>query len=157
MVLCTSAWANNATVSVNVSCTILPLFEMSVTGPNGGNIEFGAIQKEAGQDVVKDAPEVVISAMSNLGKPYKITHELISPLSNGSTALPDGSMSVDATSAGGGSAAKNQTVGTVSKTLYESDALGKSDTVTARYNLKVKPEQDAGQYQTKLLYTIVTV
>ena len=153
-----SAIANQATVSVNVSCTILPLFEMQVSGPNGGNIEFGAIQKEAGQTVDKTAPEVIISAKSNLGRPYLIKHALIAPLANTTgEAIPDGAMSVDATNAGGGSSAKSQTVGTTSQTLYQSDAAGQSDTITARYNLKVQPQQDAGHYESKLLYTIVTV
>lgn len=158
LILCGSAMANQATVSVNVSCTILPLFEMQVSGPNNGNIEFGAIQKEAGQNVTKTAPEVIISAKSNLGRPYLIKHELIAPLANTSgSAIPDGAMSVDATNSGTGSAARSQAVGTASKTLYQSDATGQSDIITARYNLNVQPDQDAGHYESKLLYTIVTV
>lgn len=152
-----SAWANSATVSVNVSCTILPLFEMEVSGPANGNIEFGTIQKNPDQSVDVSAPEVTISAKSNLGQPYMITHELIAPLTNDNGAiLPDGSMSVQA-SALNGSAAQDQAVGTDSGVLYHSDAAGKSDTITARYNLNVHPDQDAGDYQSKLLYTIVTI
>ena len=152
-----SAWANQSTVSVNVSCTILPLFEMEVSGPANGNIEFGTIQKDPDNNVDISAPEVVIRATSNLGQPYLITHELVTPLaSNDGAVLPDGSMTVDA-SAASGSAAKSQQVGTDSEVLYQSDATGKSDTVTAHYNLNVHPDQDAGAYQSKLLYTIVTV
>ena len=157
LLLAGSAWAG-ITATVNVSCTILPLFEMAVTGPNGGNIEFGVIQKDADQNVLVTAPEVVISAKSNTGQPYMITHELITPLANDEGAvLPDGSMSVNASSASGGSTAKGAAVGTDTGVLYHSDATGKSDTVTARYDLDVNPDQEAGNYQSKLLYTIVTV
>lgn len=151
-----SALANSTTVSVNVSCTILPLFEMEVVSPVNG-IEFGAIQKNPDANVDVAAPEITIRAKTNMGQPYIIKHELLTPLSNDSGAiLPDGSMSVDATS-GNGSAAQGQAVGTDSEILYQSNAGGQSDTVTARYNLNVHPDQDAGQYQSKLLYTIVTV
>jgi hypothetical protein len=157
LLMCGAAWANSATVTVNVSCTILPLFEMEVTGPAGGHIEFGSIKKDPDQNVSAAAPEVVIRANSNLGQPYMITHELIAPLSSDDGAvLPDGSMSVNATAANG-SAAKSQAVGTDTEVLYHSDAGGKSDIITARYDLDVHPDQDAGQYRSKLLYTIVTV
>lgn len=156
LLLCGSAWANSATVTVNVSCTILPIFEMEVTGPNGGNIDFGAIQKDIDQNVTANAPEVVIKTHTNLGQPYIIKHELITPLSSGNGAvLPDRSMSVDA-SAANGSAATGQAVGTDPEVLYQSGAGGQSDVITARYNLDVHPDQDAGDYQSKLLYTIVT-
>ena len=153
-----SAWANSATVTVNVSCTILPLFEMEVTGPNGGNIEFGMIRKDPDQSIDASAPEVTIKATSNLGQPYMIKHELIAPItSNEGAVLPDGSMTVNASSASGGSAANGKPVSTDSDVLYQSDATGQSDTVTAHYNLNVDPNQEAGQYQSKLLYTIITV
>lgn len=156
LLVSSSAWANSGTVTVNVSCTILPLFEMEVSGLNGGNIEFGAIQKDAHHNVQVAAPEVVIRANSNLGQPYIIKHELISPLSSHEGAeLPNGSMSVNA-SASNGNAADSQAVGTSPEVLYRSDASGKSDVITAKYNLEVKPDQDAGTYQSKLLYTIVT-
>lgn len=151
-----AAWAGSGTITVNVSCTILPLFEMEVSGLNGGNIEFGAIQKDLDHNVQVSAPEVVIKANSNLGQPYIIQHELITPLSSGDGAvLPDGSMSVNA-SASNGKAAQSQSVGTDTEVLYRSDAGGKSDVITAQYNLDVHPDQDAGTYQSKLLYTIVT-
>lgn len=155
---CGPALANSATATVNVSCTILPLFEMEISGPTGGNIEFGTITKDPDRNVDIAAPEVVINAKSNLGQPYIIKHELVTPLaSDDGAVLPDGSMSVNATSAGEGSTAKDQAVGTDSEVLYQSDAAGKSDTITARYNLNVHPDQSAGDYQSKLLYTIVTV
>ncbi len=149
------ALANNTTVSVNVSCTILPLFEMEVISPVNG-IEFGAIQKNPDANVDVSAPEITIRAKTNMGQPYIIKHELLTPLASDNGAiLPDGSMSVDATS-GNGSTAQGQAVGTDPEVLYQSDANGQSDTITARYNLNVHPDQDAGQYQSKLLYTIVT-
>ncbi len=156
LLISTGAWANSGTVTVNVSCTILPLFEMEVSGLNGGNIEFGAIQKDAKQNVNVAAPEVVIRANSNLGQPYMIKHELITPLSShDGGVLPDRSMSVNASSSNG-SAAASQSVSTDSEVLYRSNAAGKSDVITAQYNLEVRPDQDAGTYESKLLYTIVT-
>ena len=154
---CVSALANSATVTVNVSCTILPLFEMEVSGPANGNIEFGAIQKDPDQNVDASASEVMIRAKSNLGQPYIIKHELITPMSTGDGAvLPDGSMSVNA-SASNGTTAKGTAVGTDSEVLYQSGPTGEGDTITAQYTLNVHPDQEAGDYNSKLLYTIVTV
>jgi hypothetical protein len=160
LAMSSAAWAASDSVSVTVSATIPPLFELSVSGPHQGNIEFGVIHKDPAQPVVAEAPEVVLTARSNLGRPYEIKQELMSPLANerndrfgdrdlSSTAV---NLRTDGAVAGSGTP-----VSTRPQTLFTSNAEGKSDTIKARYRLRVVPEQPSGNYRTKLVYTITTI
>lgn len=150
--------ANSATVTVDVSVTIRPLFELSVSGPANGNIEFGEVDKKANENTFATSEKVLVTAKTNLREPYMITQSLQSPLqsSSGST-MPDDSMTVSAKSFNtNGKPANNQAVGINSTVLFESDANGMGDTVEAEYQLKIASNQDSGQYKSKLTYSIVT-
>lgn len=150
--------ARSASVTVDVSVTIRPVFELSVSGPANGNIEFGEVDKKLDETVVAESEKVFVTAKSNLREPYIISHSLQSPLRSisGST-MPDDSMTVNARSFNtNGKPADNQTVTTNSSVLFESDANGMGDTVEAQYQLKVASNQDPGTYNSKLTYSIVT-
>jgi hypothetical protein len=151
------AIAGSNTVTVNVSAIILPLFEIGVSGPNGKDIDFGVIQKNPNGSITISSNDIVVTTQSNLGRPYRVTQELIAPLTNErGTPVPNDAMTVDARSQKG-QAAVGQVVNTSASTLLESDAQGSSDTVTASYKLRVEPQQEAGQYNTRLVYSIVSV
>ncbi len=151
--------AASKSVSVNVSVTIPPLFEIEVGGPAGGNIEFGVVNKDPNGAVTADSPEVVITTRTNLQQAYQVTQKLVTPLSNGQgdTIAPEDFTVQSVSSIEGGSASNGGGVSTQDSSFFTSNGAGKSNTLRAIYRLKVKPEQAAGTYQSKLVYTIVTL
>lgn len=158
-VLCPeTAHSAQKSVTVNVSATILPLFQIEVGGPANGNIEFGVIQKDPDGDVTIQAKEVVITTQSNLRTPYIITQSLSTPLANeNGVGVPAGALRVSAqNNKSGGSASQNVEVGTDSSVLFRSDNNGQGDTISANYTLRVPPVQEAGEYRSQLVYTLTT-
>lgn len=153
------AQAASKSVSVNISVTIPPLFEIDVSGPAGGNIEFGIVNKDANGPVEAASSEVVINTRSNLQQPYQITQKLVSPLSNGQgqTIGPENFSVQSVSSIEDGTASSGTGISTQDSSLFTSDASGKSNTLRTVYRLRVNPEQSAGTYQSKLVYTIVTL
>lgn len=155
----TVGYAASESVSVKVSVTIPPLFELSVSGPTKGNIEFGIAERDPLGPVTVESQEVVLTAKSNLRRPYEITHALVTPLSNErNDRFAEKDLTVFAENfKTSGRAVRGTSVGTTSSAIYTSDPEGKSETVKANYRLLVRPQQAAGHYQTKLVYTITTI
>lgn len=154
-----TGWAETKSVEITVSATVLPMLELSVSGPAGGNIEFGAIERSPNGAVTLQSKEVVVEAKTNLYKPYQITQTLVEPFSQtgGEGTFGEEDLTVDAESASGkGSPAKGLKVGTSPTTLFTSSADGQGDTIKANYKLNVKPTQPSGDYRTKLIYSITT-
>ena len=153
----TTARSETKSVTINVSVNVHPVFELNVSGPAGGNIQFGDIQQKADGDVVIEAPEVVLHARTNLGKPYQITQELIEPLANEQNAqFSKEDFTVDMENGGSRERTVSGPVSTEASTLFVSDS-GLEKTLNARYKLRVRPEQPAGLYQAKLVYTITSL
>lgn len=152
-------YAASNSVTVKVSVTIPPLFELSVSGPTHGNIEFGVVERDPLYPVTVESQDVVLTAKSNLGRPYEITHALVTPFSNESNdrfAEEDLTVSAENLKTGG-TAVQSTRVTTTPSAIYTSDTEGKSETIKANYKLLVRPEQAAGNYQTKLVYTFTTI
>ena len=150
--------ADSKSVAVNVSVTIAPRLELSVSGPKGGNVEFGVVHK-ADAPVIAESSDVVLTVNSNLGKPYQITQALISPLMNEEgREMKNAEIRVQAKNLHSqGTAAADAALLTTPNVLFQSNPLGESDTIQANYRLKVLPDQLEGRYTTKLVYSILTL
>jgi len=150
--------ALSKSVQVNVSCTIAPMFELDVSGPTGGNIEFGTLHKDPNGTLTFDSNEVTIRAKTNMGQPYHVTQMLVTPIRNANgDEFEAGDFTSRATAEGPGSpVVRDGFVTTQPMTLLSSND-GKSSAVTASYKLKVKPGQASGFYASKLIYTIATI
>lgn len=151
-----TAEAETKSVSIDVTVRVLPIFELTVSGADGGNLEFGDVQKSGSGDVFAESKEMVLTAKSNLGRPYQITQTLSEPLrSDNAETFEEGDLTVRAqNSATQGSVTNGAGVTTTPTTLFTSDSRGKGDTIRASYRLRVKPDQPAGDYKTRLVYTI---
>ena len=154
-----SSYALSKSVEIKVSATVAPVFEISVEGPTGGNIEFGTIHRDPHQAVTAPSKEVIIKARSNLGQPYEISQKLVRPLVNeNGKGFGEGAITAHAVNNHtDGTAYESVSVSTNPTVLFRSNPKGLSDTVTAVYNLKVQPDQDAGHYTTGLVYTITAL
>ncbi len=157
--LTSPALSASKSTTVNVSVTVAPLFEISVVGPDNGHLDFGYIDRDPNGPITLESGEVKVQAKSNLGVPYQITHALVNPLTNGDgISFSDKDLSVAARGINtSGLASSGETVSTDTSTLFRSNPKGKSDTIIAQYKLTVRPSQAAGNYKSKLLYTIVTL
>lgn len=151
-------FAETKTHTVNVSVTIAPLLELSVSGPAGGNIEFGLTNKDPNGAVTVNSEDVVISATTNLRRPYQITQSLVTPLENEhNDVFSSEDFSVSGKSVSSKGTVLQGNVSTSPTVLFRSDAEGMSDTFVTKYHLNVKPEQAPGRYQSRLIYTITTL
>lgn len=150
--------ALSRSVQVNVSCTIAPMFELEVSGPAAGNIDFGTVHKDADGALTFDSSEVVIRTKTNLGQPYHVTQMLLTPIQNeeGHQFSAEDFTSRAVAEKSGGNFVSEGAVSTAPVPLFVSND-GKSNVITANYQLKVKPEQPSGHYASKLVYTIATI
>jgi len=155
--ICTSLSYAGSKVSINVSVTIKPILEISAVGPNNGHIEFGSVQKNAASPVTVESGDVVVTARSNLGEPYHVTQELTSLLSDqsGNTMQDQSLKSFAKSDSNPEGAIQGGAVNTKPALLYRSNPTGGSETIRARYELTVLPDQPAGNYESKLVYSII--
>ena len=153
------SWAESKSLSYTMSVTIPPIFELRVSGLEDGVLDFGPFDRDPLQPAQAASEEVTIRAITNMGQPYQILHKIAAPLTNekGEAISPE-DLTVNAQNRDtGGKAANNGHVSTAASALFTSNAQGKSDTVKASYQLKVRPEQASGTYQTQIVYSIVTL
>ena len=61
-----AGWAETKSVEISVSATVLPMLELSVSGPAGGNIEFGAIERTPNGAVTLQSKELLVQTKTNL-------------------------------------------------------------------------------------------
>ncbi|MFT5208279.1 MAG: hypothetical protein ACI9CF_002051 [Candidatus Omnitrophota bacterium] len=157
-VIASPGFAKSLTHTVKVSLRVLPIMELEITGPAGGNIEFGDIQKDGTKNIITQAKDVIINAKTNMATPYIIQQELLTPISNAKgEVLTAGAMTVNASNeAGRGQSMSNVSALTTPNIIYRSDARGRSDSIKAQYHVNIPPTQAAGSYESALRYTFVT-
>ena len=155
------AFAESDSKSVQVTCTILPRLELSVSPDTGDQIAFGVLEQPAPGETANRSVKVQLNVFSNLGRPYQVTQ-----LIRRSLATPEGLAIGDeqfrvltAGSARGqlGTSEPVAMVPGVAATLYTSDERGKSDAFSADYTLTVTPQTPAGEYGTEIVYTVTSL
>lgn len=156
-----AAWAESASKTVQVTATILPRLELSVTPETGSAITFGAIEQPAAGETADRSVRVAVGVFSNLGHPYHVTQLVRRGLTNREGAvISDDQFRVMTHDARLGSTTAVQptpiTPGTPS-TLYLSNTQGKSDNFLADYTLTVAPATVAGDYDTEIVYTVTSL
>ncbi len=156
--LASPAFAKSLTQTVKVSLRVLPIMELEITGPAGGNIEFGDIQKDGTKNTISKAKDVMIHAKTNMATPYIIQQELLTPISNANgESLNAGAMTVNASNENGrGQSMNNVSVLSTPNIIYRSDDRGRSEAIKAQYQVNIPPTQAAGYYESALRYTFVT-
>lgn len=155
------AAAESDAQTVQVTCTILPRLELSVTPDTGDQIAFGVLEQPAPGEATTRSLKVRLNVFSNLGRPYHITQMIRRPLTNAEgLAIQDDQLRVvTAGSARGqlGAAQPVALVPGVAATLYTSDERGKSDAFSADYTLTVTPQTPAGEFGTEIVYTVTSL
>ena len=158
--LTVTASAESDSKTVQVTATILPRLELTVTPETGQTIAFGAVTQPADGAAARSV-KVSVNVFSNLDRPYQVTQLVRQPLSSarGST-IPEGQLLVRARDAARGQLGPVQPIAVVAgtpTTLYRSDSRGKSDAFSADYTLHVTPETPAGDFQTEIVYTVTSL
>jgi hypothetical protein len=155
------ALAESQTKTVQVSATILPRLELTVTPETGSGIAFGEIEQPAFGATNDRTVKVKLGVFSNLGAPYHVTQMVRRPLENTQgLAIDDAQFTVSARDAGLGqvhTAGATPIVPGQTMTLYTSNAIGKSDQFLADYALQVTPTTPAGQFNTEIVYTVTSL
>ena len=156
-----SAFAESESRTVQVSATILPRLELSVTPATGSSIAFGAVTQPAPGDQAAPSVAVTLSVFSNLDRPHHVTQMIRRPLTNAQgAAIPDPQFLVtthDAALGQLGALTPTPVVPGAPTTLYWSNARGKSDAFTADYRLNVTPTTPAGDFGTEIVYTVTSL
>ena len=154
-------FAESDSKTVQVSATILPRLELSVTPETGESIAFGAMTQPAMGDEDSRSVRVAVNVFSNLDRPYHITQLVRHPLSStGGSTIPEPQFLVTAHDASRGQVGPIQPTAIVpgrATTLYTSDERGKSDAFQAEYTLTVTPETSAGDFTTEIVYTVTSL
>ena len=159
--LASSLSAESDSKTVQVTATILPRLELTVTPETGESIAFGAITQPAPGDRTARSVKVSLNVFSNLDRPYQVTQLVRQPLSTaaGST-IPAAQFLVTAHDAARGQLVPIQPTAILpgaATTLYISDSRGKSDAFLADYSLTVTPETPAGNFHTEIVYTVTSL
>jgi len=155
------ALAETTSHTVQVTATILPRLELTVTPSTGASIAFGAMTQPAQGEEASRTVAVNVSVFSNLDRPYHVTQVIRHPLTSalGST-IPDEQFLVSTRGAAIGEArvtASTPIVPGEVTTLYTSNARGKSDAFAADYTLEVTPVTPAGDFATAIIYTVTSL
>ena len=155
------SFAESDSKTVQVSATILPRLELSVSPETGEGIVFGAIEQPAPGSEASRSVSVHLNVFSNLGHPYQVTQAIRRPLTNADgQRIPERQFRVSTRDAGlGVLGVEHPTPLTpgVPTTLYTSNERGKSDRFSADYTLTVTPETPAGDFGTEILYTVTSL
>ena len=155
------AAAESDSKTIRVSATILPRLELSVTPETGQVLAFGTIEQPAFGRTIDRAVRVNVHTFSNLGRPYHITQLVRHLLTNDEgTTIPAEQFQVLTPGASLGTlGAPHLTpmAPDVPTTLYISNGRGKSDAFLADYTLTVTPTTPAGQFQTEIVYTVLSL
>lgn len=161
MMLLASAYAESQSHTVQVSATILPRLELSVTPSTGSAIAFGAIMQPSDGETTVKTVAVNLSVFSNLDRPYHVTQSVRHALANEQgVEIPSGQFLVSGRDSARGEIRVTAPVAITageSATLYTSDANGKSDAFVADYQLAVTPATPAGNFGTEIVYTVTSL
>jgi hypothetical protein len=156
-----SLFAETDSQTVQVTATILPRLELTVSPETGDAIAFGAIRQPDPAGSAARTVKVSVNVFSNLGRPYHVTQLVRQPLSSRTGAvIPDGQFLVSAQDASRGELGPVRPAAVVpglSTTLYRSDSRGKSDAFRADYTLNVTSDTPAGDFQTEIVYTVTSL
>ena len=154
-------FAESDSKTVQVTATILPRLELTVTPETGETIAFGAVTQPAPGGEDSRSVRVAVNVFSNLDRPYHVTQLVRRPLANREgSAISDPQFLVSAHDAGRGRASPVRPTAMIpgrATTLYTSDERGKSDAFKADYTLTVTPETPAGDFATEIVYTVTSL
>ena len=157
----TPAFAESDSKTVQVSATILPRLELSVTPETGEGITFGVVQQPAPGEEATQSVKVSVNVFSNLGHPYHVTQLIRRPLTSpDGLVIADGQFLVTTRDAALGELGAPQAIPITpgnSMTLYTSNDRGKSDAFAADYTLVVTPQTPAGEFNTQIVYTVTSL
>ena len=153
--------AESDSKTVQVSATILPRLELSITPETGSGIAFGAIEQPVRGTETTRSVAVNVGIFSNLGHPYHVTQMVRHPLRNPAGAsIPEAQWTVVTHEAARGMVgAPEPTIvrSGIPTTLYLSNDIGKSDAFLADYTLRVTPTTPAGDFDTEIVYTVTSL
>jgi len=146
-------FAESESQTVQVSATILPRLELSITPETGAEIAFGSLEQPASGRISARSVKVAVNVFSNMDRPYHVTQMIRRPLTNPSgSVIPDAQFQVLTPDA-----QRHALVPGSPTTLYTSDARGKSNNFLADYSLTVTPETPAGTFGTEIVYTVTSL
>ena len=153
--------AESETKTVQVSATILPRLELSVSPETGQGIAFGDIEQPAPGDQTRRSVKVNVGVFSNLGRPYQVTQTVRRPLTDDAgISLAQAQFEVTTSDAALGMVAASEPLAIVpgdTTTLYTSNSHGKSDAFNADYTLTVTPTTPDGTFETEIVYTVTSL
>lgn len=144
-------WAQGASQTVEVVARIEPELSMTITPETGDRIDLGTTYSAQTEPRLSQPVRVTLRVFSNLGQPYDVTQQLVSPLtSDTGVSLASDDLLVfgdDGSDVQGRGAGQPQT-------LFSSDPLGRSMDRSVSYRLRVPPGQAAGTYRGTLLMSV---
>ena len=147
MNVCPLAWAQRVSQTVEVTCRIEPRLQLTINPSTGERIDFGTIYSSETEPTLSKTVPVNLHIFSNLGKPYQVTQEFRSVMTNelGQSLAPE---ALTVTGEAGTQSAANIA------TIFSSDPKGQSADPTLSYQLRVPPAQAQGNYRGMLVVTV---
>ena len=153
--------AESDSKTVQVTATILPRLELTVTPEMGHTVAFGAIEQPAPGDETERTAHVSLNVFSNPDQPYHVSQLIRHPLrSTDGAEISETHFRVRTHTASRGQLALTQPTPIISgqsTTLYTSNERGKGDTFSAEYTLTITPETPAGDFTTDIVYTVTSL
>ena len=154
------ALAETKTITANSQATIAPVLELTLSEAGQSELRFGDIRPSALGPIEAGPVLIVIEIKSNTGERYQITQMVNGSLKNsaGDEIAPEQlKFQTTALKSAGKTVPTETAVSASAQIIFESDTLGSSDTIEARYTLTVPPSQAPGDYSALLTFTVSTV
>ena len=155
-----TARAQTKTVTAISQAQITPVLELTVSQAGQSELRFGNIQPSAIDSIEAGPVLIVLNVNSNTGERYQVTQMVNGTLRNVTgDEIPQEQLKFQTTAlkSEGKYVADITPVTASPQIIFESDALGSSDTIEARYTLTVPTAQAPGDYSALLTFTVSTV
>lgn len=157
--LCNCAYAQSKSISVHVSATIVPDFNLTAQQQNDSSLNLTA-QEVNKQKAGPDTVSIQLQTASNLGQPYQISQHVSQPrLSNETAAI----LQENIITAGGDNNENEITyprpnpITVKPAVVFVSNAKGTAELLNIQYKVKEKTSNEEEKNKSSLVYTICAI
>ena len=153
-------FAGSQAAALTSQADIIPILEMSMSENAQSELKFGNVGTSSLGPTTTPSKMITIEVLSNTGQKYILTQAASGPLDNGqgsTIGLENLKFKTAALRYTGHPVSDFTAVASSSQTIFASDELGSSETVSAEYQLSIPPSQAPGDYSALLTFTVSSV
>ena len=153
----TTARAASQSATVVSQAQVPVVLELSISPTGQSQLRFSNVQPSLISETQAGPMSIYVDVRANVR--YQVSEDLSGPLTNSAgDEIPIDHLSFITSAAHStGTPVPTTAASASSQVIFTSDALGTSDTIRADYTLRVPSSQAAGDYSTRIIYTISSI